>query len=83
VKLAVVALRAVIPRPSLWIPAARTLARTARRGWWRHPPFLPLPSGEYVRFRMLTNYGDADATPTTDDVVHYLTWCRRWPNRAG
>ena len=47
----------------------RQLRRAARRGWWRRPPFLPLPSADYVRFRLLTQYGDDDATPTADDVV--------------
>lgn len=70
---------AVLPRPALWPTAVRLMVRTARRGWWRKPPFLPLPSAEYVRFRMLTNYGDGAAVPTTDDIVHYLAWCRYWP----
>jgi hypothetical protein len=39
---------------------------------------LPLPSKEYLRFRQLTQYGDADAEPTVDDVVRYLDWCRRF-----
>ncbi len=75
--LATVAL-AVLRNPALWPTAARQLRRTARRGWWRRPPFLPLPSAEYVRFRLLTQYGDA-AAPTRDDVVSYLRWCRDWP----
>jgi hypothetical protein len=81
VRLLLPVIRAVLPRPRLWVPAARILARTARRDWWRRPPFLPLPSADYVRFRMLTNYGEADAAPTSDDIVHYLSWCRAWPNR--
>jgi len=32
-----------------------------------------------MRFRLQTNYGDSAATPTTDDVVQYLMWCRAWP----
>ena len=28
---------------------------------------------------MLTNYGEADATPTAEDIVHYLSWCRDFP----
>lgn len=79
-RLLLVSARAVLPRPRLWWPAVRLVLRTARAGWWRRPPFLPLPSREYVRFRMLTNYGDAGAVPTTDDVVHYLAWCRDWPS---
>ncbi len=50
---------AVLRNPALWPTAARQLRRTARRGWWWRPPFLPLPSADYVRFRLLTQYGDA------------------------
>jgi hypothetical protein len=70
---------AVVRRPSLWPTAIRQLRRSARRGWWRRPPFLPLPSADYIRFRLLTQYGDTAATPTADDVVAYLQWSRRWP----
>lgn len=72
------AIAAVARRPGLWPTAVRVMARTARWGWWRRPPFLPLPSAEYVRFRMVTNSGDPAARPTGDDLVHYLTWCRNW-----
>ncbi len=75
--LAVVA--AIAPRPGLWLAAIRMTGRTARTGWWRTPPFLPLPSAEYVRFRMLTNYGDPAAVPTAADIVYYVTWCRDFP----
>jgi hypothetical protein len=71
--------RAVLGHPELWLTALRQLRRAARRGWWRRPPFLPVPSGDYVRFRMLTQYGDGDASPSVDDVVRYLRWCRDWP----
>jgi len=68
--------RAVAPHPSLWPVAVSTIASTARRGWWRRPPFVPVPSADYVAFRMLTHYGDAEAVPAADDVVRYLEWCR-------
>jgi hypothetical protein len=71
--------RAVLARPVLWPTALRQVRRTARRGWWRRPPFLPVPSADYVRFRVLTQYGDGDASPSADDVVRYLRWCRDWP----
>lgn len=67
---------AVVRRPSLWVTAARQARRTARPGWWRRPPFLPVPGGEYLRFRVLTQYGDADHPPVPDDVLNYLTWCK-------
>jgi len=79
VKLLVAVFAAVAPRPALWLTAIRVAARTARKGWWHKPPFLPLPGAAYVRFRMVTNYGDTAAIPTTADIVHYLTWCRDFP----
>jgi hypothetical protein len=48
-------------------------------GWWRHRPFLPVPPAEYVRFRMLTQYGDNEHDPDAADVVNYLSWCRSLP----
>jgi len=69
---------AVVRRPTLWPTAIRQARRTAASGWWRRAPFLPLPGGDYLRFRLLTQYGDADATPRPADAVAYLEWCRAW-----
>jgi hypothetical protein len=66
---------AVARRPSLWGAAVRQLFRLARPGWWRRPPFLPLPDAAYLRFRLQTAYGDPDREPAPDDVVAYLRWC--------
>jgi hypothetical protein len=74
-----VVLRAVVSHPSLWGAAVASVLRLARRGWWRRPPFLPLPGTEYWRFRLITAYGgtgDGDAL-TTGDVLAYLRWCQR------
>ena len=46
------------------------------RGWWRTPPFLPLPPPEYLRWRMLTAYGDEGAVPPAEDVVRLARWRR-------
>ena len=73
---------AVARRPDLWVTALRQARRIAPPGWWRQRPFLPVPSGEYLRFRLQTQYGDTDATPDPSDVVSYLEWCRAW-DRAG
>jgi hypothetical protein len=73
---------AVAGRPRLWATAVRQARRTATPGWWRRPPFLPVPSGDYLRFRMLTQYGETDRPADPDDVVNYLAWCREW-DRAG
>ena len=47
-----------------------------RRGWYREPPFLPLPPPEYVRWRMYTAYGDEAAVPPVDDVLRVARWRR-------
>jgi hypothetical protein len=69
---------AVVKRPSLWRTVVRQMRRTAAPGWWKRRPFLPVPSGEYLRFRLLTQYGDARHRWEPDDVVNYLRWCRDW-----
>ena len=69
---------AVLRRPGLWGTAVRQGWRTAPHGWWRRRPFLPLPSGDYLRFRLLTQYGDGDARPDPADVIAYLEWCRQY-----
>jgi len=68
---------AVVARPWLWATAVRQVFRLARRGWWRRPPFLPVPDRAYVRFRLETQYGDPAHVLEPDDVVTYLRWCRR------
>lgn len=49
------------------------------RDWYRRFPFLPLPSREYMRWRMYTAYGDERAVPPADDVVRYARWAVRKP----
>lgn len=51
--------------------------RFRRRGWMTRFPFLPLPDREYVRWRMLTAYGDENAVPPASDVVRYARWAVR------
>ena len=63
--------------PSLAVSLLRVAWRFRRRAWYRHPPFLPLPEREYLRWRMLTAYGDADAIPAADDVERYARWAGR------
>jgi hypothetical protein len=72
------AARAVALRPRLWRASIGAVRRLARPGWWRRPPFLPVPEGAYWRFRMETAYGKEWAgRPTPRDVVDYLEWCQR------
>ncbi|MFM8267321.1 MAG: hypothetical protein ACKOA2_04815 [Ilumatobacteraceae bacterium] len=72
----------VVRRPDLWATAMRVWRRTTPRGWWRHRPFLPVPSASYLRFRLLTQYGSGDRSPATADVLDYLAWCRRHDGAA-
>jgi hypothetical protein len=66
---------AVLRHPSLWGVAIGQALRLASPGWWRRPPFLPLPDPAYLRFRLETQYG-SDRDPEPGDVVTYLRWCR-------
>ena len=70
---------AVFVRPNLWFTAVRQIFVLAAPGWWRRAPFLPLPDPAYLRFRLVTAYGDATREPEPGDVVTYLHWCRAWP----
>jgi hypothetical protein len=67
---------AVAGHPSLWWVALRQWRRTTPPGWWRHRPFLPVPGGEYLHFRLVTQYGSADAPVAPEDVLNYLSWCK-------
>ena len=68
---------AVARRPRLWGTALRQWRRTTPRGWWRHRPFLPVPSAGYLHFRLVTQYGSAEHRIEPDDVLNYLAWCHR------
>jgi hypothetical protein len=65
----------VLVRPHLWATALRQAGRLARPGWWRRPPFLPIPDARYLAFRFETQYG-ADGRADPRDLVAYLEWCR-------
>jgi hypothetical protein len=67
--------RAVI-NPRLALDLLRLAWSFRARGWYRQTPFLPLPPREYLRWRMLTAYGDEDAVPPVDDVVRFAVWRR-------
>lgn len=69
---------AVARRPTLWPTALHQAWVLAPTGWWRRKPFLPLPDPAYLRFRLVTQYGDAAHPPTPGDVVTYLRWCRTY-----
>jgi hypothetical protein len=67
---------AVAGTPSLWRTAIRQWRRTTPPGWWRRRPFLPVPPAEYLHFRLVTQYGDADHPVEPADVLNYLAWCK-------
>ena len=72
----IVALAAVLRHPGLWPTALIELRRLVPDGWWRQRPFLPVPDRSLLRFRLVTQYGDADHSPEPDDLVAWLRWCR-------
>jgi len=69
---------AVLRSPRLWPTAIRVARSAAPDKWWQRRPFLPVPTRQYLQFRLTTQYGDTDAAPTGADVVAYLDWCRDW-----
>jgi hypothetical protein len=66
---------AVVVRPRLWVTAVRQWYRLVPGGWWRCRPFLPVPAADYLRFRLVTQYGSENHAPSVTDVLNYLTWC--------
>jgi hypothetical protein len=70
------AVLAIARHPSLWWTALTQARRLTPTGWWRRRPFLPLPDPAYVRFRLLTMYGDETRPLDGDDLVLYLRWCQ-------
>ena len=69
---------AVARRPALWSTAVRQMRRTTAPGWWKRWPYLPVPSGSYIEFRLVTQYGDAGHAWDPEDVLNYLRWCKSW-----
>lgn len=65
--------------PRLAAALLRVAWRFRRREWYRRPPFLPLPSADYIRWRMYTAYGNDAAVPPSEDVVRYARWAVRKP----
>jgi hypothetical protein len=57
-------------------PALAAAWRFRARGWYRRPPFLPLPPGRYMAWRMDTAYGAEDALPSRAELERYLRWTR-------
>jgi hypothetical protein len=62
--------------PRLGFDLLKTLWAFRRRRWWAQVPFLPLPDGRYLRWRMYTAYADEQAVPPVEDVVRFARWRR-------
>ena len=66
--------RVAIRRPWL-IPAMLGAAWAFRSNkWYRSPPFLPLPSKAFMRWRMETAYGRNGTAIPSRDLERYLRW---------
>jgi len=80
-----VVMSALVSHPSLWWAGIAALTRLSRRGWWRRPPFLPVPGDSYWEFRLVTAFGGdgRDAGLQRADVVAFLRWCQRTRPRRG
>ncbi|MEO0604487.1 MAG: hypothetical protein AAF211_23840 [Myxococcota bacterium] len=81
-KTMVVAIRVLAPRPWLWGTALRQLRNFAPDGWWRRPPFLPIPDRALLEFRATTQYGDPDHPAESEDLLAWLEWCRAEARRV-
>jgi hypothetical protein len=71
--------RHLIGHPFDALAVARAGWRLRRAGWWRRPPFLPLPDPRYWEFRMTTAYGTASADPSPKSLVEAARWANRQP----
>ncbi|MEJ2679473.1 MAG: hypothetical protein P8174_10420 [Gemmatimonadota bacterium] len=60
-------------RPKLLGVVVRAAWRFRARGWYRRPPFLPVPPAAYLEWRLYTAYGEGRA-PTVREVERYLRW---------
>ena len=69
--------RRALGRPRLLAGMLRAAWRFRARGWWKRPPFLPLPPREYMEWRMHTAYGDEGRTPTVAELERYVRWANR------
>lgn len=72
----------VLLRPWLWWTALVQVRRIAPQRWWARAPFLPTPRGDFIEFRLITQYGGDESQVRSrivaSDVLDYLEWCRQW-----
>jgi hypothetical protein len=65
---------ALLWKPSLWITSARQVFILAKNGWALIPPFLPFPSKDFLKFRLITYHGETEELPDVEVVITWLTW---------
>ena len=63
-----------IQRPWLIPVMLRTAWAFRANRWYRRPPFLPLPSKAYMKWRMETAYGVGITVFTLEELERYLRW---------
>lgn len=68
----------VLVRPVLWRAAIVAYVRLVPSRWWTRRPFVPVPAGDYLRFRKEAYYGSETASFAPQDVLKYLQWIRAW-----
>lgn len=72
----------LLRRPLLLGPLLHAAWRFRARGWWRRPPFLPMPPRAYLEWRLETAFGEAGYLPGPAQLERYLRWARRAAPRA-
>ena len=53
--------------------------RVTPRNWWKRKPFLPMPTREYMKFRLHTMYGEnykPKFFELVKDTYHFGKWLR-------
>lgn len=71
--------RYLVSRPRDVVTLSRAGWRLRRRGWWRRPPFLPVPAKEYWEFRMKTVGVEPDGQVSPRAVLEAARWSLRQP----
>lgn len=67
--------------PSSTLKLARAGWPLRATGWWRRPPFLPLPDAAYWNFRMVTYGTGVGAALTPSVMVDAAEWSLRQRGR--
>ncbi len=66
--------KAAIRKPLLIQGLLGTAWAFRSNGWYLRPPFLPIPPRSYMKWRMETAYGDAEAVPPLAEMERYIRW---------